>query len=176
MPSQLITLATSSDIILSPLYFLSMFQEFVVCFAITDEDEETYEYRLICCLSPNPLVYEPRANRPVLFEIIGQIARHDCWLTALGDEKNQDPDDPIASCWVEARPDHISRIYWRSVLPTVEAIIDTIPGAVDSTKLVSGHAEAVESVRLQVIWRAPEGEVSSNVRSLGYEYLIMHFP
>ncbi len=164
MPSELITLETSSNIILCPLYFLSMFQEFVVCFAITEEDEETFEYRHICCLRPDPLVFEPRPERPVLFELIGQIATRDCWLTALGVENNQDPDDPFASCWVEARPDDISRIYWRSVLPTVEAIINVIPGNVDSTKLISvGRPGAVGTVRLQVIWRPQEGKVSELV-------------
>lgn len=160
MPPEIVTLETASDVILCPLYFLSQFPQFVVCFAVTEVDEQTHEYRRICCLHPNPVMFEPRARRPILFELIGQIATHDCHLTVRGDEEHQDPDDPIASCWVEARPDDISRIYWRSLLPAVQEIMEAIPGAVDSTKLVYGYAQAVESVRLQVIWRAPDGEVS----------------
>lgn len=160
MPADIITLDSAPDIILCPLYFITMFPQFAVCFAITEDDEFTHEFRRICCLRPDPLAYLPRPKRPVLFEVIGQIAAHDCHLTARGDEEHQDPNDPVASCWVEARPDDVSRIYWRSLLPTIQSVMDVIPGAVDSSKLVAGRADSVESVRLQVIWRAPDGEVS----------------
>lgn len=162
MPPKPITLENATQTIIVPLYFLSMFRQLLVCFAVTEYQHYAgkHEYRRICCLRPDTTIFNPRQKRPVLFELVGQIAREDCYLTALGDEAHQEPDDPVASCWVTARPDIISRIHWRSVLPTIQDIMDTIPGGVDSSKLVAGRVNDIASVRVQVLWRAPDGEVS----------------
>ncbi|KAI0323823.1 hypothetical protein GY45DRAFT_1215746, partial [Cubamyces sp. BRFM 1775] len=96
---------------------------------------------------------------PLLLEITGQIAIQNCFLTAHGYRNTEEPEDnsePTASCWLEARPDAVSRTYWRSVLPTVHSIMEHIPGDVDISGFVSVAADG--AVRLQVIWEADEGE------------------
>ncbi|KAJ8456697.1 hypothetical protein ONZ51_g11969 [Trametes cubensis] len=159
MPQQqLVTLENSPHSVLCPFYVAaSINNNLILCFALSEHRGS--EKRYICCVRRTPLNLGARPLRPLLLEITGQIAVNNCFLTAHGHKDPERPDDdsePTASCWLEARPDTISRTYWRSVLPTVHSIMEHIPGEVDISGFVSVAADG--TVRLQVIWEASEDE------------------
>ena len=162
MPEQrLITLDNSPHSILCPFYVAaSVNNNLVLCFALSVHQGS--EKRYICCVRRTPLNLGPRPPCPLLLEITGQIAIQDCFLTSHGHKDPEKPDDdsePTASCWLEARPDTISRTYWRSVMPTVHSIMEHIPGDVDISGFILVATDG--TVRLQVIWEAEEDEVCS---------------
>ncbi|KAI0658949.1 hypothetical protein C8Q70DRAFT_1054633 [Cubamyces menziesii] len=162
MPPQLVTLEDAPRIILCPLHVVtSAHSNLVLCFATSDESGS--EVRRMLCVRKTPLVPGPRPRMPLLLEIVGQIAADNCYLTvdghpntAAADGTAAEDDEREASCWIEARPDVVSRIYWRSVLPTIQTIAEHITGEVDMSNLVTVTPNG--SVRLQVIWQPSPGE------------------
>ncbi|KAL1939189.1 hypothetical protein VTO73DRAFT_10230 [Trametes versicolor] len=99
-------------------------------FAPTVQSDDLF----ICCIPLLPPEMIPDDDSeidvvPVIFTMIGQIAREDCFLTAEGDQRVDRPDHqkegPLASCWLESRPDRDSCLEWRHVPSAIERIEST---------------------------------------------------
>ncbi|KAH9850835.1 hypothetical protein C2E23DRAFT_816751 [Lenzites betulinus] len=153
---RLITLGSAPHVLLCPLPVItSVHSDLVLQFS--HSYHEGSESRYILCAQRAPLLPGPRPIMPVLLELTGQICINDCYLTSRGHIDPNDPDaKPVAMCWIEARPDIVSRVYWRSVLPTLQTFMEHIPGPVDVSKLVAVAPDG--SVRLQVMWLPDEEE------------------
>lgn len=158
-PRRLITLEGSPHILLCPLPVVtSVNNNLILQFALSEHRGSKTRY--IACAQRAPLLPGPRPVLPLLLELLGQIAVTDCYLTSRGYTDPGDPHSkPIASCWIEARPDLVSEIYWRSVLPTIQTFKADIPGAADISDLLSVASDG--SVRVKVRWEPDADEVSS---------------
>lgn len=175
----IINIDTADDVVLCPLHVLMSIDPVLeFCFATSYRRDA--EYRRIFCVRharPN-IILGPKM--PVLFEVIGQIAVQNCYLTTHGRKKDletaegtaderftKDPlaiavdsEETIASCWIEPRPDLASTLYWPSVYPTVKAIMDSVPLPMNTDHAVSVPRRD-EVTRLQVVWSPRDGEVSA---------------
>ncbi|GBE81445.1 hypothetical protein SCP_0311740 [Sparassis crispa] len=97
---------------------------------------------------------------PTLFEVVGQIAVEDCYLTKCGDEclfPEDEKSPTVYSCWIEARPDQVSCIHWRNVVRGLDTIIAAIPVPIDTIHAMRTDPET-DSVKIQVGWRPPAGQ------------------
>ncbi len=155
-------LSDAEDIIIVPLSSVTMiYTTLLLCFLVWEYDPETREEREICCFrfSDLPSHIDPRPRIPILFEIIGQIAFEDCFLTADGYEdpvSSGQEDEHLATCWIETRDEYVSRIYWQGIAPAVQEIASHIPGSVDASRLLG---EVDGEVILQVCYQPPAGQV-----------------
>ncbi len=150
-------LADAENIIIIPLYAIMMvYTSLTICFITWDFDPDTREEHEICCFTPTQ---HTQPNVPILFEVVGQIALEDCFLTADGyksPESSGEDNERLATCWIETRPDYISRIYWLGVVPAVQEIANHIPTAVDTSRVIG---EDQGQIRLQVCYQPPAGQV-----------------
>ncbi|GBE84645.1 hypothetical protein SCP_0606240 [Sparassis crispa] len=97
---------------------------------------------------------------PVLFEVIGQIAVDDCYLTKFGDEclfPENEESLTAYSCWIKARPDKVSLLHWQNVMCGLEAIIVAIPTPMDTVHTICMDPET-NSVKIQVGWCPSAGQ------------------
>lgn len=121
-------------------------------------DHDGSEKRHTCCIPRDVIPRLLLTKTPLLFKIIGQISVEDCFLTARGHLRPPD-EEPVASCWLEQRPNIISDITWRGVIPTLEGIIDKYGGEVDPSHLLTIGPDG--KLRLQVTWQGDVGEAST---------------
>ncbi|KAI1796507.1 hypothetical protein LXA43DRAFT_879942 [Ganoderma leucocontextum] len=154
-------LGDADNIIILPLSAITMvYTSLTLCFAMWEYDPETHEEREICCIrfTELPPYLDTRPTVPILFEVVGQIAREDCFLPAdgyEGPESNRQEDEHLATCWIETRHDYVSQIYWLGVVPAVQEIANHIPTDVNTSRLLGEeHGE----VRLQVAYQPPAGQ------------------
>ncbi|PIL35896.1 hypothetical protein GSI_01556 [Ganoderma sinense ZZ0214-1] len=157
-------LANANNIVILPLYSLTMvYVNITLRFAPWEYDPETDEERKICCMKVDiagfPAYLESLLPKvPILFEVIGQISPYDCFLTADGyqsPESSGQEDERLATCWIEAPHDYISRIYWMGIDPAIQEITGFIPGDVNTDKLLG---EEDREVILQVCYQPPAGQ------------------
>ncbi|KAI1782076.1 hypothetical protein LXA43DRAFT_1069363 [Ganoderma leucocontextum] len=149
MPEPLIILDNMGAILMCPLeIFKSTYLFPSLRFAPTDRDGS--EKRQICCVyrDASPRLFLPKT--PLLFNIVGEIAVEECFLTARGRLRPSD-EEPVASCWLKPRPNPVSDVTWRGVIPTVDAIVDKYGGVVDPFQLLMEGPDG--KLRLQVIWQ-----------------------
>ena len=80
-------------------------------------------------------------------------------MTAQGCLQPSD-EEPVASCWLQQRPNPVSDLTWHGILPTIEALIDefAVGSEVDTSKLLTVGTDG--KLRFQVIWQGDIGEVS----------------
>ncbi|KAI1782149.1 hypothetical protein LXA43DRAFT_1104648 [Ganoderma leucocontextum] len=157
MPERLISLE-GGPVLMCPIeIFKSTYLFPSLCFGPTDRDGS--EKRQICCVrqganpAANPRLLLPKT--PLAFNIYGQIAVEDCFLTARGRHRPTD-EEPVASCWLQARPNIASDISWRGIIPTIEAIVEEYGGIVDPSQLLTVGPDG--KLRLQVIWQGCVGD------------------
>ncbi|PIL31912.1 hypothetical protein GSI_06616 [Ganoderma sinense ZZ0214-1] len=106
----------------------------------------------------HPHLFLPKT--PLLFKIIGQITVEECFLTARGHLRPPDK-EPIASCWLQQRPNITSDITWRGIIPTLEAIIEQYGGEVDPSELLALGPDG--KLRLQMTWQGDVGETGRDL-------------
>ncbi|GBE88683.1 hypothetical protein SCP_1400880 [Sparassis crispa] len=96
-----------------------------------------------------------------LFEVIGQIAAKDCYLTKFGDEWlfPEDEESKTAySCWIEPRcADMVSLIHWRNVARGLDMIVVAAPAPIETIHTIRADPET-DSVKIQVSWRPLAGQ------------------
>ncbi|KAI1786735.1 hypothetical protein LXA43DRAFT_897380, partial [Ganoderma leucocontextum] len=99
-------------------------------------------------------------KRPLLFDIVGQIAPYQCYLTARGLPQPGDlvGKEPVVSCWLEARPHFMSEINWRGVKDSVGKVIEAISGNVDTSRLFAKDDDG--RPMLQIIWQGYSGQTA----------------
>lgn len=141
-------------------------RSFAFFFAPTVDSDDHF----ICCIPLNPPEFIPDDDSeidtlPVVFTVIGQIAREECFLTAAGDQREDRPDNihdkPVASCWLESRPDRDSCLEWRQLPPAIQRVASTaIADDLDTSRLLR-FAPNDGAVQLRVRFIPYEGEVSS---------------
>ncbi|KAI1784484.1 hypothetical protein LXA43DRAFT_1066735 [Ganoderma leucocontextum] len=154
MPEPLIALGEAESTMMCPIeVFKSTYLFPSLCFGPIDRDGS--EKRHICCVrqDASPRLFLPKT--PLVFNIVGQIAVENCFLTAHGRDRPPD-EEPVASCWLQARPNIVSDISWRGIIPTIEAIVDEYGGVVDPSHLLIVGPD--EKLRLQVIWQGCVGD------------------
>ncbi|KAI1782040.1 hypothetical protein LXA43DRAFT_906979 [Ganoderma leucocontextum] len=154
MPERLITLGDGQTSMLCPIkIFKSTYLFPSLCFAPTDRDGS--EKRHVCCVhqDASPRLFLPKT--PLVFSIYGQIAVEDCFLTARGRDRPTDQ-EPVTSCWLQARPNITSDISWRGIIPTIQAIVNEYGGTVDPSHLLTVGPDG--KLRLQVIWQGYIGD------------------
>lgn len=128
----------------------------------------------ICCipLVPPELIPDDDSEidtLPVVFTVIGQVAPEECFLTAVGDQREDRPDTtahnrPLASCWLESRPDRDSCVEWRQLPPAIQRIASTaVAGDLNTSRLLR-FAPNEGAVQLRVRFVPYEGEVSQNTQ------------
>ncbi len=159
MPEPLIMVGEGAPAMMCPIeIFKSTYLYPCLCFGTTDRDGS--EKRYVCCVHKraNPQLLLPKT--PLVFNVYGQIAIEDCFLTARGRLRPMD-EEPVASCWLQARPNVASEIRWRGIIPTIEAIVDEYGGVVDFSHLLMLGPDG--ELRLQVIWQGSVGELSSTL-------------
>lgn len=124
----------------------------------------------ICCLPLLPPETIPDDDSeidvvPVVFTMIGQIAREDCFLTAMGDQRADRPDHlkdgPLASCWLESRPDRDSCLEWRHVPSAIERIESTAAAGPLNLSRTLRFFPNDGAVQLRMRFAPYEGEVSN---------------
>ncbi|PIL33641.1 hypothetical protein GSI_04264 [Ganoderma sinense ZZ0214-1] len=156
MPEPLVSLTQSKPIIICPLEtFKSIYLFRNLRFGPIDRDGS--EKRHICCVcedSPPALI---RPKTPILFDVLGQIAVEDCFLTARGCPRPAN-EEPVASCWLQQRPNIVSDLKWRGIIPVIEAIVEeyAVGSEVDTSRLLTVGPDG--KLRLQVIWHGEVGE------------------
>ena len=93
---------------------------------------------------------------PLIFEVVGQITNH-------GNESvvaNAGLDPQFSSCFVEPRPDFISRTEWARIPAAVDAIAGRAPLHLDMHHVLSVDPQT-GLTRLRLHWRKP---VTAEVR------------
>lgn len=109
-----------------------------------------------------PCLYtSPKPKMPILFNILGQIAVENCFLTTWGCLWPSN-EEPIASCWLQQCPNIVSDLTWCSILPAIKALIDeyAVTCKVNTSKLLIVGVDG--KLQLQVIWQGEVGEVSTS--------------
>lgn len=161
MPANLVILENAPDIYMCPFFaFKATYVHVAICFS-THEREGSMRC-CICCLRRNTTFQRELAPLvPILFEVVGQIVAENCFLTLDGIFPDDPPPNsglgPVASCWIEPRPNDISHTYWRSLEPTINTINEYIHGNINTSCLITTGQDG--SMQLQVIWLAPHGHV-----------------
>ena len=77
----------ADQILICPLFVVAaVYSNFDMCFVTSDYDHTTHEERETCCINiePDPTLMDPLPRLPILFEVVGQIAMHQCFLTSEG--------------------------------------------------------------------------------------------
>ncbi|PIL26811.1 hypothetical protein GSI_11072 [Ganoderma sinense ZZ0214-1] len=143
------------DICFCPLH-TPVFHLLVVRWFTNEYETEVLTRRRICCRRPTEDRYvngilAPPILEPFVFELIGQIAEYDCHLTVDGHGDRTEA--PVASCWIEACPDQVSRIEWAQSIVSLNRIIDTIREPVCPDEL----AFEGNPIRYQLFFEPPEG-------------------
>lgn len=123
----------------------------------------------ICCIPLLPPEEIPDDDSeidvvPVVFTAIGQIAQEDCFLTAEGDRREGRPghvqDKPLASCWLESRPDRDSCLEWRQLPSAIDRLASTdVAGPLDTSRVLR-FAPNDGAVQLRIKFIPEAGEVS----------------
>lgn len=96
----------------------------------------------------------PRYHLPVVFEVIGQISRRDCFLTSQGD--TEIINDASLPCWLEPPPSNAEgdmdkhAEQWTTLLTRLEEIARSEGEDVITSELVSWVSEG--NGCLQVAW------------------------
>ncbi|KAI1781606.1 hypothetical protein LXA43DRAFT_958506 [Ganoderma leucocontextum] len=148
-----------NDVCLCPLYTPAFEYFDIQWFTREVETPEVPTRCCICCHRPAGEGYRINGLRarpilhPFVFELIGQIAEHDCHLTADG--YGDRTEAPVASCWIEPCPgDRVARIEWAQGAGTIHRILDTIriPWTADVL------ASEGNPLRLQLFFEPPEGD------------------
>ncbi len=158
MPEPLTMLGEGEPAVMCPIEIFKSTNLFPsLCFGTTDRDGS--EKRYTCCIHQNGNPQLPLPKTPLVFNVYGQITPEDCFLTARGRLRPMD-EEPVASCWLQARPNIASDIRWRGIIPTIEAIADEYGGVVDFSHLLMLGPDG--KIQLQVIWQGDVGEVSTS--------------
>ncbi|PIL36307.1 hypothetical protein GSI_01970 [Ganoderma sinense ZZ0214-1] len=135
MPEPLITVGECEPTVMYPIkIFKSTFLFLSLCFGTTDHD--SLEKCHVCCISQHANPKLPLPKTPVVFSLYGQIAVEDCFLTTRGHLQPMD-EELVALCWLEACPNVATEIHWRSIMPTIKAIIEKYGGEVDPSHLLT---------------------------------------
>ncbi|PIL33218.1 hypothetical protein GSI_04668 [Ganoderma sinense ZZ0214-1] len=154
MPEPLIAVGECEPAVICPLEIFKSTHLFPsLCFGTTNRDGSEKHY--ICCFPQHANPELPLPKTPLVFSLYGQIAIEDCFLTVRGCLRPMD-EEPVASCWLEARPNIAADILWRGIIPSIEAIVDKYGGVVDPSHLVALGPDG--NVRLQVVWQGNIGE------------------
>lgn len=159
-----ILIENAKPTILLPFHtFLAMSVRFELSFGVIDYSEQ--EHRLILCTRRQGTV--PRGvhpKTPLIFDIHGQIWRHQCYLTGGGypwpAERPLSEFEPLASCWIEPRPNIASETNWRAMNESIALLLNTIPGDVDSSHFTNID-RSTGARRLQIFWQGSQGDVST---------------
>ncbi|KAI1797608.1 hypothetical protein LXA43DRAFT_877028 [Ganoderma leucocontextum] len=145
-----------NDVCLCPLYTPAFHSLDVRWFTQEYETEVPTTHR-ICCRRPpehyiNGLLAPPMLQ-PFIFELIGQVAEHDCHLTADG--YGDRTEAPVASCWIQpCAADRVSRMQWAESAHTIHHILDTIRNPWTADGLISEG----NPLRIQLFYEPLEGE------------------
>ena len=158
-------LGDAEKIIVVPLSTITMlYTHLTLRFATWEYDPDTDEEREICCTqfaeAPPHLDINPLIKIPILFKIIGQISKDECYLMTDGyesPESSGQEDERLATCWIETRDDDISKLYWLGIAPAVQEIVNKIPADISTSRLLTD--EPVEDLRIQVAYQPPAGQV-----------------
>ncbi|KAL6302955.1 hypothetical protein BKA93DRAFT_735774 [Sparassis latifolia] len=119
----------------------------------------------LCCihlqLEQSPSTSE-KIPSGILFEVMGQIAIQDCYLTTCGDSEHYpEPDDgsPAISCWIEPLPDILSCADWRKAMRAITKIVEMGPESLlHLLRHVRMDLPGIDFMQLQVGWRPRASE------------------
>ncbi|KAI0673880.1 hypothetical protein C8Q78DRAFT_1019575 [Trametes maxima] len=118
---------------------------------------------------PELLLGNPRHEidvLPVVFTVIGQIAPEDCFLTTTGDTRTprQDhiQDRPLASYWLESRPDRDSCLEWRQLSMAIEHVVSIAEHPLNTSRVVR-FVPNEHAVQLHVRFCPEEGELDDTL-------------
>lgn len=97
---------------------------------------------------------------PLLFEAIGEIDSHECYLTVTGDKERDLPEsleDPMASFWLKPTGDESARSEWDALMYRFRDIAqdagtDTKVIELFSSKRALLKKERVKGASIQVFW------------------------
>ncbi len=105
-------------------------------------DREGSEKRYVCCISPDalPRLISPKTS--ILFNVLGEIAVKDCFLTAQGCLRPPD-EEPVASCWLQQCSNIVSNLTWRSIVPAIGALVEkyAVGAEVDTSRLLAVRSD-----------------------------------
>ncbi|GBE82885.1 hypothetical protein SCP_0412720 [Sparassis crispa] len=119
----------------------------------------------LCCihlqLEQSPSTSE-KIPSGILFEVMGQIAIQDCYLTTHGDSEHYpEPGDgsPAVSCWIEPLPDILSCADWRKAMRAITKIAEMGPESLlHLLRHVRMDPPSIDFMQLQVGWRPRASE------------------
>ncbi|TFK78164.1 hypothetical protein K466DRAFT_607254 [Polyporus arcularius HHB13444] len=162
-PSALIDLYNSKDLILSPFHGLTASRlRFNFIWAI-ESQEDGHEVRHVLChrrQEPTPPRRQP--NIPLLWDMIGEVTRDDFALSArgvLGRSAEEVREAPMASGWLQQRPNKMSDINWRALRLSIRTLTDSIPAfEVDTSTLLRITEEGLPQLKLT--WQGFIGETT----------------
>ncbi|TFK92371.1 hypothetical protein K466DRAFT_480763 [Polyporus arcularius HHB13444] len=125
-----------------------------------EEDDVRY---VLCHRREEPTPPDRQSNVPLLFDDIGEVSRDDFALTGYGiigrpDEEVREA--PMASGWLQERPNKMSNINWRAVPRTVRTITDSIPAFDVDTSTLYRMTED-NSPQLKLTWQGFPGETTA---------------
>ncbi|KAI0365888.1 hypothetical protein BV20DRAFT_1098068 [Pilatotrama ljubarskyi] len=144
-------------------------------FAPTVDSDEHF----VCCMPVDPPEPFPVDNdmeidsTPIIFTVIGQIAPEECYLTAQGDQRAARPDHsrsgPLASCWLESRPDRASCLEWRQIPSAIARVASAAVGPVNTSRVLRFMPND-GAVQLRVRFAPRDGELRDTLPFFNNEW------
>ncbi|KAI1782022.1 hypothetical protein LXA43DRAFT_905138 [Ganoderma leucocontextum] len=165
MPSPLVILSEADNILLCSLHtFSTTYLSQALCFGVSDRN--TSEWCRIVCVRRTSITRTLLPKTPVVFDIIGQISGgSECFLSVDGvprdtSSTNAASAEPVASCWMEPRPNVVARVNWNGVQASVEQILAEIPGEVDTSRFIRSEDGMM---KIQLVWQGYPGETGASL-------------
>lgn len=113
------------------------------------------------CSLPNPLNFtfsdEPVTTAPLIFQVIGQIARPNSTMTSDGITER--------SFWIESRPDRISRALWSQIPQSLDFLTQATNIDFNLSQFWEFDRVAGQ-MRLQIVWTSETTNIVSTFASL----------